>query len=231
MADVIQQGVTPVAHSIINPQDPVYRDVEASIVRYEYDPRRAAQIIEGLGYVRGTDGFRDSANQKLSVELRTSTTRDVSGKAVNAIANYWQRAGVGVDISITPAQLARDVEYRETFPAFELAQNPNAVSALASFGPDPAGRVIRGRYSYRNPELDALIERLFVTVDPRERVPILRGIIHHMTDQVRGLGLFYGADPFLISNRLRNIGPGNQEADMAWNAHEWEVTEGGTESR
>lgn len=224
MADVIQLGIVPVAHAYFNPGDPAYKDVEDVIVKYEYDPRRATQILEGMGYLRGSDGqYRDPMGQKLELELRTSATRDVSNKVLLAVADYWQKAGVGVDPSITPPALARDVDYRETFPAFELAQNPNDVSQLRSYGPDPTGRVRRGRNSYRNAEQDALIERLFVTISARERVPLLRQIVQHMTDQATVLGIFYGADPFLVGSRLANVGPGNQNTRMAWNAYAWDL--------
>lgn len=224
MADVIQLGIVPVAHALFNPQDSVYKAVEGSIVKYDFDPRKAAETLEGMGFAKGVDGFyRDGAGQKLEIELRTSATRDVSNQAVLATGDYWQKAGVATNISITPPALARDENYRVTFPAFELAQNPNDVAILKSYGPDPTGAVTKGRNSYRNAEVDALIGRLLVTVSAEQRVPLLREIVHHMTDQVTVLGIFYGADPFLISNRLSHVGAGNQAARMAWNAHEWEI--------
>jgi peptide/nickel transport system substrate-binding protein len=224
MADSIQAGLVPVAHVILNPNDAVYKDIEPSIVKYDFDPRQASQMIQALGYVRGSDGlFRDPAGQKLEVELRTSATRDVSNKSVLAIGDYWQRAGVATSVNVTPAALARDPEYRVTFPGFELAQNPNTILQLDSYGPDPTGAVRRGRNSYRNAELDGLIATLFVTVNAPERTPILRQIFAHMTGNATVLGIFYGADPFLIGKGLQNVSPGNQEARMAWNAEKWDV--------
>src|SRR5207249_4471790 len=50
IVETIQMGMVPVAHNPFQPTDVIYRDVESSIVRYEYDPRMAAQLIGGLGY-------------------------------------------------------------------------------------------------------------------------------------------------------------------------------------
>jgi peptide/nickel transport system substrate-binding protein len=224
MADVIQAGLVPVAHVIINPTDPVYAEIQGSIVRYDYDPRRAAQVIDSLGYAKAADGlYRDAAGERLEVELRTSATRDVSNKSVLAIGDFWQRAGVTTAVSITPAALARDAEYRVSFPGFELAQNPNTVMGLDGYGPDPTGALRKGRNSYRHPDFDGAIGRLFVTVSAPERIPILRQIVSHMTGNATVMGIFYGADPFLIGKRLSYVSPGNQEARMAWNAQLWDV--------
>jgi peptide/nickel transport system substrate-binding protein len=224
MADVIQGGLVPPAHVILNPNDPVYPEIQGAIVRYDYDPRRTGQVVESLGYTKAADGFyREATGDKLEIELRTSATRDVSNKAVLAIGDFWQRAGISTTVSITPPALARDAEYRVSFPGFELAQNPNTVMGLDGYGPDPTGAVRKGRNSYRNAEFDGLVARLFVTVNVPERIPILRQIVGHMTGNATVMGIFYGADPFLIGRRLSYVAPGNQEARMAWNAHQWDV--------
>jgi len=224
MADVIQAGLVPVAHVIINPNDPVYPEIQGSVVRYDFDTRRASQIIESLGYAKGVDGFyRDAAGERLEIELRTSATRDVSNKSVLAIGDFWQRVGIATSVAITPPALARDAEYRVSFPGFELAQNPNTVMGLDGYGPDPTGAMRKGRNSYRHPEFDGAIGRLFVTVSAPERIPILRQIVAHMTGNATVMGIFYGADPFLIGKRLTYVSPGNQEARMAWNAQQWDV--------
>ncbi len=74
--DTFMHGLTTVAHSYLNPREPEYRDIEPQIVKYEYDPRRAMQLIEGLGYHRGPEGgYVDATNRKLSLEPRLERQR------------------------------------------------------------------------------------------------------------------------------------------------------------
>src|SRR5262245_53105544 len=49
------------------------------------------------------------------------------------------------------------------------------------------------RTRYMNPELDALADRYFSTVPTRERLEALKGIVHHMTDQVGVVPVFHVA--------------------------------------
>ena len=76
-----------------------------------------------------------------------------------------------------------------------------------------------------NPELDALVDRYMTTIPLDERNAVLGDVIHHMTDQVVIIGLWYNTEPVLIGKRLKNVMVrdigGTTEA---WNAHMWDVS-------
>src|SRR6266496_2779113 len=134
MVDTIQAGLGGVADSFIGPNQPEYAAIEPRIVRYGYEPRRATQLIEELGYTKSNDGYyRDGASQPLNVELRTIDGFDVNLKTLFPVADYWQRVGVGVDPVVIPRSRASDLRYRTTFPGFEMTRNPNYVERLQIF--------------------------------------------------------------------------------------------------
>lgn len=230
MVDTIQKGVVPVAHSYLSPNDPSYKDVEPSIVKYEFDPRKSAQLIESLGYSRGGDGmFRDSAGQRLSVEARTTGENSIHRPALLSIADYWQKAGVAVDTVFIPPQRAADREYRSTFPAFELLQHPNGLEGLSRFNsretslPENNFTLSGNNGRYRNAEFDELIDRFFTTIPAQPRVQILAQIMNRITDQVTMMGLFYQTEPALIGNRLQNVAAKKEGSTPVWNVHEWSL--------
>src|SRR6266581_3507527 len=113
-----------------------------------------------------------------------------TGLVALAVADYWQRLGIEVEPVPIPQQRANEREYRATFPAFELLQNPNDLKGLIRYdgsrSPLPENNYqVVGNYSrYMNPELDALIDKYFVTISPAERVQTVGRIVHHTTDQV-----------------------------------------------
>jgi peptide/nickel transport system substrate-binding protein len=231
MVEALQAGQSMVAHSYLSPRDAEYRDIERSIVRYDYDVRRAGEIIEGLGYVRGPEGgFRDAAGQRLTVEARTTGGDDLQEKTMLSITDYWQRAGVNVEPVVVPQQRAQDRDYRANFPGFEQVRQPNDLSTGALtryYGPESSlpENNYRGsnRMRYRNAELDSLLDRFYSTVPRSERTQILGEIMHHMTDQAIPLGMFYNAAPTMISSRLVNVGPGGAAVPASWNSPEWDL--------
>jgi peptide/nickel transport system substrate-binding protein len=229
LADTIQGGMVPIAHSYISPSEDVYKDIEGLIVRYDYDPRRAGQMIEELGYTRGGDGvFRDATGQRLAVEIRTIGV--TAQKAIFAVADFWQRSGVPTDSVTIPPARTTDNEYRANFPGFQIFQNPNDVNGLLRLHsskasmPENGYRVVGNHSRYMNPEFDALIDRLFVTIPKAERTQVLRQIMRHISEQLNVMGLYYGVEPAMIADRLEHATARKvQTSAQSWNAYEWTV--------
>jgi peptide/nickel transport system substrate-binding protein len=227
MSDQLQAGRAPIAHSFLQVNDPLYRQVESSIVNYEFDPRAATQAIEALGFTRRGDGFfSDGSGQKLTVESRTNGGDDLKEKMLFASADYWQRIGVGVNTVVTPRQLASDREYRATNPGFDLVRQPFDPLRFSSKEvplPDNKWKG-KNRTRYVNPTLNALIDGYYATIPLFDRVQILRQMVHLLSDQVVALGVFYAPEPMLISDRLVNVASGKAaEVDETWNVQEWDL--------
>jgi len=229
MATTLMAGLTSVSHSYLSPNEPDFADVESSVVKYEFDQRRAMQLIEGLGYSRGADGgYVDSAGRKLSVEIRANAGDDLRQKLLFSIADYWQKTGIGVEPNVVPTQRLSDVEWVTSFPGFQLTQRPNQLRALSNLhsaqSPRPETNYTGSNISrYSNPDFDAQIDRYYVTISRPDRIRIANQVINFMTDQVLLLGLFYTIEPILVNNRIVNVMPRMSRGTHAWNAHEWDV--------
>jgi peptide/nickel transport system substrate-binding protein len=224
----LQGGTGTVAHSIQLPDTPEYGVVKQRVVRYEYEPARAARLLEELGLTRGPDGtYRDAGGQRLAIELR-NTGLDIEIKSTLAVADYWHRAGIATEPMPVPPQRARDREYRATYPALELVGNPNNLSSLVRLRSSQVP-VLENTYTglnrarYASPELDAMLDRYFTTIPMPDRMEALGRIIQHMSDQVVWMGLFDRLDPAMIGNRIQGVHPRTQDATQGWNAHEWTV--------
>lgn len=233
MVDAFQGGLVPVRHAYFDTSQPQYRDLDHFVMKYDFDPRRAAQLIESTGYVRGADGwFRDSSGQRLRLEIRTcgGGVEDIQGKSVHSIADYWRRAGSEVEeVVVSPARMANR-EYVATRPGFMVCQNPEGTDGLRRIhsSQTPLPENSYGQHTntsrYMNPEFDALLERYFSTIRIRERMEVLGRVLQHSTEQVTVVGLFSGTYPKMVSDRLLRVGPRKvQESTDAWNAYEWDV--------
>lgn len=227
LVDSLLAGLTSIAHSPVNPTDRDYRAVEGAIVRYEYDPGRARQLLEGLGYVKGSDGIFAEAGTRLSFETRAYAQTDIQPKTLTAVADYWQQLGVGVEQLIVPNHLVSDEQYRHTRPAFEVL----TVGATGHFTHYHSSRIPQSgnnffglnRSRYASPELDGLIDQYLVTVPQQERAQVVSQIVRHWTDQLVTMGMFYTTTHALVSNRVTGVVPRGSISTEVWNAHEWDV--------
>lgn len=221
LVQTIQHGLVPIAHSIFDPEDPMYGDVERSVVRYEYDPNRAIEAITRLGFSRGSDG----ALAIPTIEIRAAGTEgDASNKAMFVIGDYWKRIGLTVETIQIPRQRRTDLEYRANHPGLTIQRQPNDEEGMLRFHSREAP-VAENNYvgdnkgRYQNPELDSLIDQYFLTIPRAQRAQLAGRIVEHLTSQVVPLGLFFDAAPVVIGNRLSNVIP----RVVGWNVHEWQA--------
>jgi peptide/nickel transport system substrate-binding protein len=233
MADTFIGPKTAVAHSYVGPDTPGYELIEPSIIKYAYDPRRAMQMIEGLGYTRATDGFFvDGANQRLQVEVRTTIRAELQPKIVAAVVDDWRQAGVDAQQMNVPPQQMTDREVMSLFPAFLMPGGTNGLSPEemmrfhSSSTPllENGLRVTGNQSRHRSPELDSYIEQYVTTIPLTERLQALARFAHYQSDILPSMGLFYQVESTVIANRIQGVTTMGRHTSQAWNVEQWELT-------
>ncbi len=230
MVDTLAAGLSPVPHSFMSPDQPQYQEIEARLPRYDYDPRRAAEMIEELGYRKGSDGvYRDSADAPLHIELR-STPLDEHVQAAEVIRDQWRRLGLAADTPVLRPDQVESLEARATFPAFQVRTNGRDEAGIVGLHssrarlPDNNFRVPapENLSRYMNPELDALVERYRRTVPMPERTQVLGEILSHVANLVVVAGIYYRPAVIAVASRVENVKPAGS-GRTGWNSHEWDV--------
>src|SRR5205814_3509520 len=128
MVDTIQGGLASVAHYYIGPEQPEWGAIQNSVVKYDFDSRRATQELDDLGFKRGADGFiRDASGQRTTLGVNATVTQ-INQKSMASVADYWQRLGFAVDQVTIPLQRQNDLEFFVSFPGF-LVLRGNRIGA------------------------------------------------------------------------------------------------------
>jgi peptide/nickel transport system substrate-binding protein len=222
--NLVTGGLAPTTDFIVPPGAPEFAAVAPSVVQYPYDPRRAAQLLEDAGYPLVGDTRRDAQGKELSIEVMGNRGGD-NEQATLFLADSWRRVGVKGEPRIgdfnREAQALRS-GFRVRLHDLSMAQ-PRKLTWFHSSEIPTADNRFRGNnfMRYVNPELDALIDRFFVTVPPPERVEVMKHIARHVTDQAVEIALYYVLFPTLISHRVQNVTPRTTFA-QTWQAHRWD---------
>ncbi len=229
IAAALSLGLSTAAHTTIVAGTPEYDAVQQSVVRYEYDPRRASEVIREFGYTTGADGaFRDASGERLSIQVRSDAVDTLSSAALTTV-DQWQRVGIGAEAFVVPTQQQADNATRSMFPGFDTTRSAGGLRGFQSFHSSqvrtPENRFTGSNFpGYANPQYDALLERYLTAIPKEERMRVAGEIVHHITDQLLAMPLYYSVTSTMISNRLKNV-PAYvpNDAAVTWNAASWDV--------
>jgi len=222
LADVMTLGLGPAADSWYRPDEPIRRELEASIPKFPYDRARALQLLAQGGWTPGPDGVLTHASGE-RFETEVWMNPQASEKALAIVADQWKGIGVDAKPSIIPPARSEDREYTAQHPGPLLTGTfldqllPRYDSRdIAAAANRWAGR---NRANYVNPRADQLLDQLATTIDPTARMPLLSEQVQTVMSDVAFIPLYWEPRPLLASRAVRaDIHPYN----VGWNAETWD---------
>ena len=173
------------------------------VVRYDYDPSRAEQLLDQAGHPRGSDGMR------LHIAMKTSNDE---GARLLAAVLQQQLAAVGIALDIRSYEYATfysDIT-RGAFQLYALRwiggnEQPDIFGyafSTARFSPKGGNR---GHYS--NPKLDALLDDAAESADPAMRRADYIQAQQILARDLPALNLWYRDTVVVHNRRLANLLP------------------------
>ena len=224
-AEVFAGGVAPVADSWYSPSSPLRKDLEPNIPQFPYDLARAQQLLTQAGWVRGPDGalvYGESRERFETAIMAKATTG--TERALNVIADGWKQVGVQTTFDILTRANQDDREYQSTRPGpyFTSPSGDNFYDNRlhTSVITRPETRWTgTNRGGYINPRVDVLLDRLALTVDQRERLPLHRELLKEQMEDLALMPLVWEVMPLLVRKDTR--GPRLARNEGTLNIHEW----------
>jgi peptide/nickel transport system substrate-binding protein len=179
--------------------------VNPSVKNPAYDVSRARALLDGEGWVPGSNGIRRKNGQLLSFTLSYNSGNSEDTLLAPVIQNYLK--DVGIDLQLRPMEGAvlDDVEEQKNYDLVMTGQ---------SFIPtdDPSFNYRRGYWHsdsyykiYTSPALDALINELDLTMDTAKRRELHWAIQQEIYDQVPTLISYHRNSVRLAKRNIRNF--------------------------
>lgn len=225
--DVNFEGEGIMADSPIPPMVDYFSVVDRAMVKYPFDPRRAAQLMEEGGFVKGQDGFYASPTEgPLVWEIKTNASAQ-SETEVALLADQWRKVGFAFRAAVNPPALSRDAQVRAVFPTLFGGGGPVGDDALARFTtdqtPGPENRWTgSNRGGFSHPDFDRLTEAFDVTVDRTERGRVVAEMARVFTDSVGAISLYFNPGILAHVSELHGPQAASPGASRTWNVHEWQ---------
>ncbi|MEM6427776.1 MAG: ABC transporter substrate-binding protein [Deinococcota bacterium] len=179
--DDLWNGAAEIAHSNLTPKNAFYHKTD--LPQYAFDPAAARSLMEEAGWVEGSDGIREKDGLKLSFTC-TTITGDQARRPIAELSQIFLR-DIGVDMQLAEAPISTILAgLRESTMESSLfnwtygsTPEPDPSALLRSDGGNNFN-------SFRNAEMDALIDEGIATVNPADRLPIYHRIQELFVEEV-----------------------------------------------
>lgn len=187
----LASGLLPPNHWAYNPDVP----------QYPFDPARAERLLDAAGFPRAAPG-----GKRFTLTLKTST-EELARLLGAALQEEWRRVGIALEVRpLEFATFLSDVT-RGNFQLFTLRwvganDDPDIFEFVFSSRKFPPEGANRGHY--RNPALDALVEKIRVESDIEKRKEFCRQVQNIVAEDLPYLSLWFTDN---ISLHRRDVGP------------------------
>jgi len=181
--------------------------------RYPYDPAQARRLLAEAGW-RDTngDGILDKDGQPFAFEIITNQGNEVRARCAEIIQRRLAEVGIKVKIRIVEwAAFVNDFINKRRFDAtilgWSIPQDPDIFDVWHSSktGPEELNFI-----SFRNAEVDALLERARATFDQNERRRCYHRVQEILAEEQPYLFLYVPDALPIIHARFRGVEPAPQ---------------------
>ncbi|HEX9464038.1 MAG TPA: peptide ABC transporter substrate-binding protein [Alphaproteobacteria bacterium] len=212
MSQQLFEGKQPVAHSFVSPLDWI---AAPDLPKYNYDPARAASLLDAAGWSQMKNGVRtNEAGEPLRLELMTTAGNRTRETVELVLQSQWKKLGIDIRIHNEPARVGMGPTLRErkfTMTMYAWSTGPENVprSILNSQsipGPDN-GYTGQNFTGFKSSEADSLIERIEGELDRGKRFALWHRLQEIYIDDLPVLPLYFRSDTFITPKWLTGIEP------------------------
>jgi peptide/nickel transport system substrate-binding protein len=235
MAEVLLGDADLVAHSWMSPVHPLLTPaVQATMVRYEYDPDLALELMAEAGWTPGPGGvLTNAAGQPFTVSIRTVAGDKLKESTQAIVADYWTQIGVQVETDNQPSQIIFDSAhlFRFGWPSaflFNFGGNPNLLAGQYRCQdiPNEANSWSGSNLgAYCNEDYDAAYAEQDInsTLDVAEREAIVAKLMPIWTDTLPFLPLYFKPEVATVRTGVTGVTPSGTNEGWLFNVHEWDI--------
>ena len=225
--------INKVTHGVNIPADsdqpPFLWAHDSHVTRYDYDPKRAAALLDEAGWATGSDGIRRKNGKTLSLLMSGYTGSATVDAAQQVVQKEWKDVGVEVEIKNYPTDLLyapigeHGIEQSGKFDAiFESWGNGSDPDDAVLFECDRAPPNGWNVYHFCSAKLDAA-EKIALTVNDQAKRKAEYAIVQEvLTDQVPVIFLWFERYVTVANSDLHDYKPGHVGSQW-WNAWEWSI--------
>jgi peptide/nickel transport system substrate-binding protein len=223
LAEAAFPGAAQVAHSGAFPESDIGRAVDRQVVKYAYDPTRAARLLADAGWARGGDGTLTKGGNRFHLELQATGGTGDAEAMFPVMQQQYKQVGIDIALQIVQGGRAAQVDFsalswsglpvnsNSFAPSFHSAQIPSRENRFS--GSNDGG--------YVNPAFDRVADTLDRAVRREEVTRAWADGWQILSDDVAVLPMFYFLTPYVVRQGITGPLPSSPLGARTFKIHEW----------
>lgn len=193
IVDTVYPGAASPGETVVRPLSVYWHlDVPDDKV-VKYDPQAANALLDQAGYPKGADGVRTDPKTGQPLVMRMPTSDDTQGSTAvgQLIAGFLKQIGITVKVQPVTAGKMYDIQQSGDFDAYiwYWSGDPDPNYQLSVFTSGSCKDLSDGCFT--DPAYDALFEKQNTTLDPEQRLPIVKEAQQYLYDHIPGIVVAY----------------------------------------
>lgn len=207
--------------------DPYYTE---DVVLYEYDPKKAEELLEASGWQKNSDGIRYKNGEKLSLVFMT-TAQDKTRELVQVfLQSEWKKIGIDLKIRNEPARVyfgetLRKMKYPHLAMyawMFSPDNPPNSTCHSSEIPTEKNGFNGQNRTAWSNAKVDEALDKIYGEFDLENRKKLMRTVLQEYTSDVPVIPLYYRSEIVVLPKTLKNYKPSGHQFMSSLQSEYWE---------
>jgi peptide/nickel transport system substrate-binding protein len=228
ICDLVYYGVPKPANNYLVPTHWAYN---ANLPKPQYDPKKAAAMLDQAGWVRGADGIRVKNGVRLSFTNSTTTGNQLRAQTQQLIADDFKKIGVEMLIknmvaAVLWADFWRNSEFDSlmTAPTYTIASDPDVTHRFGGSSIPKQNGSGSNVSQYKNGGVDTLLARGRQEYNVGKRKDIYGKVQELIMDDLPLLPLFYEVQIEGTKGGLDGYANNVNALANSWNAASWRWT-------
>jgi peptide/nickel transport system substrate-binding protein len=227
LADGLFDGEVPVPPTLAMRSASYFAEAARVAPSYPFDLRRAEQLMQEAGLVKGADGFfAYPGGRRFHPEMLVrASTQFERGQAI--MVDTWRQAGLDVQPAVLP-NVTTTERVRQTFPSIVgRTSNPEDFELwlTSEIGSDENRWSGQNRAGWSNAEFDRLMDGFRRTLERGEMDRLAVQMFKLLNEELPGYAVY--ESPALLAHASGLRGPkflaaGPPSGTPMWDLHEWE---------
>lgn len=216
------------AISFFHPRDVYFSE---NVTKYEYNPQKAASLLDAAGWKMAANGFREKNGQKLSLSIMTTAGNKSRELVQGVLKEQWRQIGADVAINNEPARVFFGETIKKgAYPAMAMFawvsspdSPPRSTLHSSQIPTEKNGWSGQNGGGWHVPRVDTILDAVVSEFDVNKRKQLMEELMQIYTEELPAIPLYMRAEIAIVPSNLLGFDVTGHQFPSTLSVEKWRL--------